>query len=102
MTQGSIIQFKPDVYSLLQLDIICLTLQVKSYFITAIETNYESFKEEFSTWVLIENPSKSKTDKIRGFCHEIVSCLILRGGNYPLKQNMIESPSRISSLEMSA
>src|ERR671920_2099895 len=79
MTQGSIIQFKPDVYSLLQLDIICLTLQVKSYFITAIETNYESFKEEFSTWVLIENPSKSRTDKICGFCHEILPCLILRG-----------------------
>jgi hypothetical protein len=47
MTQGSTIQLKPDLYSLLLLDIICLTLPVKSYFITAIETNYESFKEEF-------------------------------------------------------
>ena len=83
MTQGSIIQFKPDVFSLLQLDIICLTLPVNigyiTHYITAIETDYESFKEEFSTWVLIENPSKSKTDKICGFCPEIVPCLILRG-----------------------
>jgi hypothetical protein len=47
MTQSIIIQFKPDVYSLLLLDIICLKLPVKSYFITAIGTNYESFIEEF-------------------------------------------------------
>jgi hypothetical protein len=47
MPQGSIVQIKPDVYSLLLLDIICLKLPVKSYFITAIETNYELFKEEF-------------------------------------------------------
>src|SRR5829696_3184146 len=98
MTQGSIIQFKPDVYSLLLLDIICLTLPVKSYFITAIGTNYESFKEEFF------NKTRSKIEdcKICGFCHEIVPCLILGGRHYPLKQNMTESPSRISSLEMSA
>jgi hypothetical protein len=47
MPQGSIVQIKPDVYSLLLLDITCLKLPVKSYFITAIETNYELFKEEF-------------------------------------------------------
>ena len=46
MPQGSIVQIKPDG-SLLLLDIICLKLPVKSYFITAIETNYELFKEEF-------------------------------------------------------
>ena len=46
MPQGSIVQIKPDG-SLLLLDIICLKIPVKSYFITAIETNYELFKEEF-------------------------------------------------------
>ncbi|MDF3032511.1 MAG: hypothetical protein K0R91_345 [Nitrososphaeraceae archaeon] len=77
MPQGSIVQIKPDG-SLLLLDIICLKIPVKSYFITAIETNYELFKEEFFHLGFLFI-SKSKTDKICGFCHEIVSCLILRG-----------------------
>lgn len=47
MIHVALSNLKPDVHNLLLSDIICLTLPVKACFITAFETYYESFKEEF-------------------------------------------------------